>query len=54
VSEAGGDRDRDHHFEGGVWAVVVVVVVLAPVFDEDLGLGQAGEQLHSEQLVSDP
>jgi hypothetical protein len=31
----------------------VVVVVLAPVLDQDLCLGQAGEQLDAEQLVAD-
>ena len=31
----------------------VLVVVLAPVLDEHLGLGEAGEQLDGEQLVPD-
>ena len=30
-----------------------VVVVLAPVLDQDLRLGEAGEQLHREELVAD-
>ena len=30
-----------------------MVVVLAPVLDQDLRLGEAGEQLHREELVAD-
>jgi hypothetical protein len=32
----------------------LVVVVIAPVGDHDLRLGQAREQLDPEQLVADP
>jgi hypothetical protein len=39
------------HPEGGVR--VVVVLVLAPVLDEDLGLGRARDLLEVQQLVAD-
>jgi hypothetical protein len=32
----------------------VAVVVLAPVLDHDLGLGEAGEELDGQELVAEP
>jgi len=49
--EAGSERGRRHHLQRAVRSVLVVVD--PPVFDQDLRLGQAGEQLHAEQLVAD-
>ena len=48
---ADGERGGGHHPERAVR--LAVVVVLAPVLDQDLGLGEAGEQLHREELVAD-
>ena len=47
----GGERGRGAHPERGVRPALVVV--LAPVCDHDLRLGQAGELLDVEQLVAD-
>src|SRR5215207_6775441 len=46
----GGERGRRQAPQRGVRAAVVVV--LAPVLDDDLRFGQAGEQLDVEQLVA--
>ena len=48
---ADGERGGGHHPERAVR--LAVVVVLAPVLDQDLRLGEAGEQLHREELVAD-
>ncbi len=45
-----GERRRGHHPERGVRPMLVVV--LAPVLDQALRLGEAGEQLHSEHVLA--
>jgi hypothetical protein len=50
-ADGGGERGRGAHPERAVGAVGVVV--LAPVLDQPLGFGQAGERLDAEQLAAD-
>ena len=46
-----GERSGAEHPEGGVWTVLVVLG--APVFDEDLGFEEGVELFDGEQLVAD-
>jgi hypothetical protein len=51
LEDRGGELGGGHHPQRAVRPVVVVL--LAPVLDQHLGFGQAGEQLDGQQLVAD-
>lgn len=52
LAKTGTERGRSHHAQRSVRATLVVVK--APVLDQDAGFLQTGEQLDRHELVANP